>query len=91
MNHRPTDMRCSKSALAVPGRNRVYLGGAQDSPLRRTREPQWKAVEGQTYFANEIIRDRNGLRPQARVVRTHNQNRLAYLRSCLKQARSYGL
>jgi hypothetical protein len=57
----------------------------------RTNAHAREAVEVQTCLAIQLHRDRNGLRSQVRSVRTQDQNRSAYLRTCLKQDRFYGL
>jgi hypothetical protein len=61
--------------------------------LAATCEPNARreAVEGQTCVANQSHRDRNDSHSQVRAVRTQDENRSAYLQTCLKQSRSYGL
>jgi hypothetical protein len=59
--------------------------------LRLVRRPAREAVEGQTCLATESNRDRNGSHSQVRAVRKQNQTRSAYLQTCPKQDRFYGL
>ncbi len=98
INHRSTDTRYPRSVVAAPNTDPTESGPQPSlsrlSPGFTTKThtaAAREAVEGPTCFANQLRRDRNGLRLQVRSVRTQDQTRSAYLQTRLKQAQSYGL